>query len=329
MSKKLRATQLHIDKGTFRKDALGRLHVKARLTKTGVFPYRVGDEIVLEYRSEDEVFRADSLETLVAAPVTIDHPRAFVTPKGEEVIGWVTKLDSNPPYVEGELVVHNDEAIKLVESGRLSEVSLGYETDLVELEGSEVEADLAQTNIKYNHVAIGPEGWARLGRDLTLRADGNSGYIMENTMQITDADKAPEEEIEISVEGEDAEEEKQEEVKSEEAPKEESVEEEKIDEEEAVEEEKIDEEEPVEDEGAEMKDALSGIEEKLDAILGMLGKRGDSKDVEELVAEAVEKKLEEAKPAVRENSALRERILGTLPESSEASSFADRIRAKG
>ena len=56
--------------GEFKRTPQGFLRVKARLTKTGVFIYENGRE----YRSEEEVFRAYSLESLKGAPVTDLHP---------------------------------------------------------------------------------------------------------------------------------------------------------------------------------------------------------------------------------------------------------------
>lgn len=55
--------------GEFSRTAQGFLRVNARLTKVGVFKYKGGRE----YRSEEEVFRADSLASLKGAPVTDLH----------------------------------------------------------------------------------------------------------------------------------------------------------------------------------------------------------------------------------------------------------------
>ena len=60
---------------TFKRTPQGFLRVNARLTKSGVFNY----ENTREYRPDEEVFRADSLESLKGAPVTDLHPSESAT----------------------------------------------------------------------------------------------------------------------------------------------------------------------------------------------------------------------------------------------------------
>jgi len=170
---KTRATSFRIDKTE--KMNSGALRVQGKLTKTGVFKYGIGDgKSVRELRSDAEVFAPDSLDTLIGAPVTVDHPAAFVGLENWDhlVVGNVIKVDSEAPYVLGTLQLHDPRAIKLVEEGTLVEVSLGYSTDPVEHSDGLV-ADYSQTNIVYNHAALGPHGWGRLGSDVSLRLDSN------------------------------------------------------------------------------------------------------------------------------------------------------------
>jgi hypothetical protein len=56
--------------GEFKRTPQGFLRVNARLTRAGVFKYDSGRE----YRSAEEVFRADSMASLQGAPVTDLHP---------------------------------------------------------------------------------------------------------------------------------------------------------------------------------------------------------------------------------------------------------------
>ena len=70
---KTRATAFRIDASE--RMPSGFLRVKGNLTKTGVFEYAFGDEMVREARTPVEVFREDSLDTLLGAPVTIDQGR--------------------------------------------------------------------------------------------------------------------------------------------------------------------------------------------------------------------------------------------------------------
>lgn len=160
--------------------ANGALRVHGRLTKTGVFTYKFGEDLVREARTDSEVFRADSLDSLVGVPVTIDHPREMFVDLGNWqhlTVGNVIKVEASAPYVEGTIQLHDTRAISMVEEGKLVEISLGYSTDPVE--STRNDSDFEQTNIVYNHAALGPQGWARLGRDVALRLDSAGNLDFE------------------------------------------------------------------------------------------------------------------------------------------------------
>ena len=181
-SPKTRATTFRID--STEKMTSGALRVHGRLTKTGVFTYAFMGEAVREIRTDSEVFASTSLDTLLGAPVTIDHPAGLVglTDWDHLVVGNVIRVDARTdgsPYVTGTIQLHDPKAIALVESKKLVEVSLGYETDPVEHENA-LEADFAQTNIVYNHAALGPSGWGRLGSDVSLRLDSDGNIDLSN-----------------------------------------------------------------------------------------------------------------------------------------------------
>jgi hypothetical protein len=322
----LRATHFHIDSSNVRKDRNGRLHVTGRLTRTGVFPYYVGGKKMLELRPESAVFDPHALETLKAAPVTVDHPRAFVTPRDEEVVGTVTNVYVDPPYVTGEMVINDETTIKLVEAGKLTEISLGYETDLEK--GDSEEYDLVQNNIRYNHAALGGPGWSRMG-DTLLHLDGTSHFIMDTAMQDeTKLDQA-EPAVEATPEAVEATPEATEVPEAAEAAVEVDTDDIiKPEEAEAAEkpaeateaepsEETKDEEKPEVD--------LVAMDSKLDRILDFMAKfeeKTDSADVPRLdsdefkaaVKEAVDAALEAREPKQREYSKLKEAILGELPQ---------------
>lgn len=155
------------------------MRVNARLTKTGVFAYENGRE----YRSDEEVFRADSLESLKGALVTNLHPSersadSFLTPANakEHVIGITESVDREGAYLKGSLIIFHEDAIKAIESGERKEISLGYKCRLEPTPGSaNGEAyDAIQRDIIVNHVAIGPKGWGRAGPDCAIRTDSTS-----------------------------------------------------------------------------------------------------------------------------------------------------------
>jgi hypothetical protein len=161
----------------------GRLVVDATLTRTGVFTYRDpnGGERK-EYRSHEEVSRADSLETLAMAPVSNDHPSEPVNAKNARKyavgsVGEGVRMDGN--HVVGRLVVHDEPTIAAMKAGK-RQVSCGYECDIVEGAGVAPNGeryDARQTNIVYNHVAIvdkGRAGTAAVRMDAAvMRVDGD------------------------------------------------------------------------------------------------------------------------------------------------------------
>lgn len=175
---KTRATHFRID--AHEKLPSGFLRVKGNLTKTGVFPYQFGDETVRELRPASEVFRADSLDSLLGAPVTIDHPASFVGVENAAhlSVGTVIRVDRADPYVSGTMQITDAKAIAMVEAGILVEVSLGYSATPVEHTDAS-EAEFVQTEIQYNHAALGPSGWGRLGSDVSLRLDSNGNLDFE------------------------------------------------------------------------------------------------------------------------------------------------------
>lgn len=278
---KLRATTFRID--SFERTSAGALRVKGYLTKTGVFTYSIGEDSVRELRADAEVFSPDSLDSLLGAPVTIDHPARFVDTENWTLlaVGNVISVKVDSPYVAGELQLHDRRAIELVEDGTLKEISLGYTTEVVALDGGE--ADFAQTNIVYNHAALGPEGWGRLGRDVALRLDSNQNLIFEDFMTEQKKTDAVEEPKPAEAAAESVEPEEQ---AAPEEPKQDSVEETS--------------EEPTSEEPVQEQVTLDSLKTQLDEILARLPQqaeaevetpadeeRADSLDVDALVAEKV------------------------------------------
>lgn len=173
----------------FRRTPQGFLRVNARLTKTGIFNYDSGRE----YRSEEEVFRTDSLSSLQGAPVTDLHPSeksadGFLTPANvkHHIIGITESVERDGPYLKGSLIIFHEDAIKAIESGKRKEISLGYKCRLEPMPGTvNGEAyDAIQRDIIVNHVAIGPQGWGRAGADCSIRTD--SQILKQGTSSMTE-----------------------------------------------------------------------------------------------------------------------------------------------
>ena len=159
----------------------GGVRVPAALTRVGVLPYEdAAGNRWRELRPADEVFAADSLSTLRDAPVTVLHPPGLVT--GDTWDAVAVGHNAGPVSTEADrlvvtdgLVVQSAPAAARVRSGELCETSAGYTCDLDESPGVDpVDGpyDKIQRRIRYNHVALGPQGWARGGREMALRMDG-------------------------------------------------------------------------------------------------------------------------------------------------------------
>jgi hypothetical protein len=163
--------------GKIERTPQGGIRVPAALTRTGVLEYRNPDGTTRrELRHPDEVFRADSLDTLRSAPVTDGH-RGWVTPENwkEFSLGHVAEgsVRKDSRLVSSDLVIQDAETLKRVDSGDLAEVSLGYRLDYDPTPGTfeGQHFDGQQRNIRYNHVALLPKGGGRAGREVGLRFD--------------------------------------------------------------------------------------------------------------------------------------------------------------
>ena len=162
----------------------GGLRVRANLTRVGVFKYtRADGSIVRELRHPDEVFKDDSLETLAGAPVTDLHPARKVNPSNwrELTVGHVSEtVNHDAKFVTSKLMIQDADMIGKIERRDSKELSCGYTCRLDntpgEFDGEKYDA--IQRNIRYNHVALGPENWGRAGNEVALRLDahGNQTY---------------------------------------------------------------------------------------------------------------------------------------------------------
>lgn len=143
----------------------GYLIASAKSVRTGIQIYagwevgRPQMDAVRVYRSPEEVFAQDSLQSFSHAPVTNLHPDEQVTADNwaEYSVGEVsTAAKRDGEWVELPLILKDAKAIKAVESGR-RELSAGYTCDLawesgVTADGQEYDA--RQVGIKINHLAL-------------------------------------------------------------------------------------------------------------------------------------------------------------------------------
>ena len=154
----------------------GFLKIPATIARTGILEYRRSDgstwkELVLP----EELHKRASLSTLASAPLTEDH-QGMISPDnvGQHRVGHVSEVVSpNGDFLDTHLIVENRSTIDGVSNGNFKELSAGYGADVEFKEGTwnGQHYDAIQRNRVYNHVALGPEGWARGGSELSLHLD--------------------------------------------------------------------------------------------------------------------------------------------------------------
>jgi hypothetical protein len=163
----------------------GGLRVAANLTRTGVFTYRNADGTeTRELRHPDDVFAADSLASFKQAPLTELHPSKPVDPSNwkELAVGHVgDDVHQDGDHVAAPVSVQDAGAVGKVMRGELKELSAGYTVDIVPGAGvyQGEKYDARQTNIRANHIAMGPEGWGRGGSTVALRLDAGDAVMVE------------------------------------------------------------------------------------------------------------------------------------------------------
>lgn len=111
-------------------------------------------------------------------PVTIEHPRSkVVTPETVRQLGVghvSNDIRQDGIYVAGSIVVEPIDAIELVESKQLVELSAGYQCRLDMTSGISPDGeqfDCIQRDIVPNHIAMLPRGAGRSGPEVAIRVD--------------------------------------------------------------------------------------------------------------------------------------------------------------
>jgi len=187
-------------------------------TKVGVFPYQdAKGEVHYEYRPAEELFRAETLDSMKGIPVTLDHPNeGLVTAENaDRLMRGFTGADVRPDgdRIYTDLTITHKAAIEAVRGGTRQQLSYGYEVELVAKAGDYQgqKYDFVQTAIRYNHLALveqarmGPE--ARVNVDAgaagvpVLRLDGGGNQILpiiDNTI-MTDQTVCPTKEVRAMV----------------------------------------------------------------------------------------------------------------------------------
>lgn len=130
------------------------------------------DQLVKVYRSENEVFKNDSLATFAAAPVTVNHPTEAVDSKNWKIHG-VGEINGDVARdgdrVRVPIIVRDADAVTKATTTH-KQLSMGYATDLeFPSDGKHPDGtacDAYQTNLRINHIALVPA--ARGGPELRV-----------------------------------------------------------------------------------------------------------------------------------------------------------------
>ncbi|OAT17160.1 phage protein [Buttiauxella gaviniae ATCC 51604] len=143
----------------------GYLQIDIPIATPGVLVYdkKRGDAFTAkEYRSPDELFNQDSMNSLIGKPVTVSHPRnGLVTSKNYRAVsaGVVTAVMRQGNELIARALVQDEKSIRLIQQDKsLRGASAGYQCDDKPKEVGRStdgqEFDTVQKGINYNHLSI-------------------------------------------------------------------------------------------------------------------------------------------------------------------------------
>ena len=166
-----------IDKATIgstKKTSEGYLIATSKVARTGVQDYlasELGDVAITSgfdpnarvkvYRHADEVFHADSLQSLTRIPVTIGHPKELVTSDNWASLsvgdlGDAFKQDGD--WIVVNPMLKDAKGVTAAETTH-RELSAGYTAEIIPARDG-LDADFEMVNIRFNHLALVPKGRA-------------------------------------------------------------------------------------------------------------------------------------------------------------------------
>lgn len=148
------------------------LRVKGAIARVGWLKYlnKDGSER-WEYVSPEVLFDADHLDSVGLSPVTLGHPSVKVTPENYKdfavgTTGNTVFAHHDKGLIEVVHLIGDKEAIEAVESGKIRQLSMGYDCQ------TKPRSDGRFDQVKRigNHVAL--VELARGGKELSLKMDG-------------------------------------------------------------------------------------------------------------------------------------------------------------
>lgn len=142
------------------KDAIIARTGKQTYLESEIYEGSTSDDYIEVDRREEEVFSPQTLASFENKPLTIEHPNTSVGPENyrDLAVGHVQNVRrgeyENQPVMMADILVTDAEAIRLIETGEMEELSCGYDCDITDGPNPE------QINIRGNHVALCEAGRA-------------------------------------------------------------------------------------------------------------------------------------------------------------------------
>lgn len=191
--------------GNWRIDDDGMLRVTAHILKEGVYPYRAdevggvdlaGVDPVQQYIPKSE-FTDEALTSLEGKPVVI-NAHEWREPENTLVDGLTVGTIAGRPEVTDDgciacdMIIYDPDTIEKIKSKNLVEVSAGYDGSLIvgdgEFGGNKYHG--TQSDLRFNHVLLLPEGMGRCGYDVRIiNKKSEGGNPMPVTLKITVGNK--------------------------------------------------------------------------------------------------------------------------------------------
>lgn len=155
----------------------GFLKGKSPVTRAGVLPYMDTDGSTrYELRHPDDVFKADSINSLQMVPVTHEHPPFLLNADNiksyqKGFTGEVCERIDNKLIVG--MTITDPAIIQLITNKQKVELSAGYKCRLIREDGvyDGQKYTHRQVDIEYNHVSLVSQG--RAGKEIAIRTDCN------------------------------------------------------------------------------------------------------------------------------------------------------------
>lgn len=159
-------------------DADGRLHVdKSNLTRVQVAPYygreipdyeKLGldpEKIYQGYRPAEELGDAETIKSVIGIPIQLNHHLDYPDdPATDTRVGSTgDQAEFDGTYLSNSLHIQNEDAIRRIKDGSMSELSLAYSYDPDFKSSGEYEGqkyDFTMRNIRGQHLALVEKGRA-------------------------------------------------------------------------------------------------------------------------------------------------------------------------